>query len=171
VSRHVILVGLSGSGKSMAGRGAARLLGCAFRDLDGEVVRECGMTIAEVFAQEGEAAFRVRERDAMQRALAAPAHVVAAGGGWAAEPGNLEDAHDRALIIWLRCAPETAAARLAGAVDRPLLAAGTLPALRAQLEVRRGFYERAHAAVDTDGRSIGEVAEAVAALARTSGGW
>jgi shikimate kinase len=171
VSRHVVLVGLSGSGKSSAGRGAARLLGCAFRDLDDEVARESGMTVAEVFAREGEAAFRVRERDAMDRALAAPAHVVAAGGGWAAEPGSLEGARDRALIIWLRCAPETAAARLVGAVDRPLLASGTLPALRAQLEARGGFYERAHAAVDTDGRTIGEVAEAVAALARTSGGW
>jgi shikimate kinase len=97
--------------------------------------------------------------------------VVAAGGGWAAEPGNLAQVLDRALIVYLRSAPETAAARLAGAPDRPLLADGVLAGLRAQLAVRSGCYERAHAVVDTDGRSISEVAEAVAALARTKGGW
>lgn len=171
MSRHVVLVGLSGSGKSSAGREAARLLGCAFRDLDEDVSRRSGTSIPELFRREGEAAFRTLEREAMADALAARPHVVAAGGGWAAEPGNIEQVLDRTLIVYLRCAPETAAGRLAGATDRPLLAAGALPALRAQLGVRRGCYERAHAVIDTDGRGIADVAQAVAALARTTGGW
>jgi shikimate kinase len=171
VRRHVILVGLSGAGKSAVGCETARLLDCAFRDLDDEVERRCGMRIPEIFRRHGEADFRRRERDAMTRALAAPAHVVAAGGGWAAEPGNLEQALEATLVIYLRCAPETAAARLAGATNRPLLAGDVVGALRSQLGVRSAAYERAHATVDTDRRSVAEVTAAVAALARTTGGW
>lgn len=171
MSRHVILIGLSGAGKSAAGRAAAHLLGCAFRDIDDDVVRGSGLSISELFRRHGEPAFRARERDAIERALAAAPHLVATGGGWAAEPGNLERALDVALVIYLRCPPETAAARLADVTDRPLLAGNTLAALRSQLAARAAFYERAHAAVDTDGRGIDEVAQAVAALARTTGGW
>jgi shikimate kinase len=171
VSRHVVLIGLSGSGKSAAGRQAARLLDCAFRDLDDDVERQCGVPILEIFRRHGEADFRRRERDAMTHALAAPAQVVATGGGWAAEPGNLEPVLDTSLVIYLRCAPETAAARLAGVANRPLLAGDVVAALRGQLAARSGAYARAHATVDTDGRSIAQVAEAVAVLARTMGGW
>ncbi len=171
MSRHVILIGLSGAGKSAAGQAAARLLDCAFRDIDDDIVRRSGLTIPELFRRHGEADFRARERDAMERALAAPAHLVATGAGWAAAPGNIDRALDVALVIYLRCGPETAVARLAGSTDRPLLAGDPLAALRGQLAARAGFYERAHAAVDTDGRGIDEVAQAVAALARSTGGW
>jgi shikimate kinase len=171
VSRHVVLIGLSGAGKSAVGRAAARLLHCAFRDLDDDIVRRSGMAVPELFRRHGEAEFRMREREAMERALVAPAHLVATGGGWAAEPGNLERTRGVALVVYLRCTPETAAARLGGSTDRPLLAGDALEALRAQFAVRAGFYQRADAAVDTDGRGIEEVAEAVAALARTNGGW
>ena len=169
--RHVVLIGLSGAGKSAVGRETARLLDCAFRDLDDDVERQCGRTIPEIFRRDGEAHFRMRERDAMRQALVTPAHVVAAGGGWAAEPGNLEQALETALVIYLRCAPEIAAARLAGVTNRPLLAGDVVAALRGQLGVRGAAYERAHATVDTDRRSVAEVTEAVAVLARTTGGW
>jgi shikimate kinase len=171
VTRHIVLVGLSGAGKSAAGRAVAALLGCAFRDLDEDIVAATGLAIAEIFRTRGEAAFRLLERDAMDRACRATPHVVAAGGGWAAQGGNLERVLDVALIVYLRCAPETAAARLGDARDRPLLAPDPLTALQAQLGARRASYERAHAVVDTDGRGVRDVAEAVAALARRSGGW
>jgi shikimate kinase len=171
VNRHVILVGLSGAGKSAVGRETARLLDCPFRDLDDDIVRRSGMTIPELFRRHGEADFRVRERDAMERALGTPAHVVAAGGGWAAEPGNLERVLDVTFVVYLRCTPEVAAARLAATTDRPLLAGNALEALRGQLAMRAAFYERAHAVVDTGDRGIEEVARAVAVLARTTGGW
>lgn len=171
MKRHIILIGLSGTGKSVAGREVAALLGCPFRDLDEDIVASTGLAIADIFRTRGESAFRNLERDAMARALGTAPHVVAAGGGWAAQRGNLERVLDAALIVYLRCAPETAAARLGEARDRPLLVPDPLTALRAQLRAREGSYERAHAVVDTDECGPRDVAEAVVALARRSGGW
>jgi shikimate kinase len=171
VTRHIILIGLSGAGKSAAGREMAALLGCPFRDLDDDIVASAGLAVADIFRTHGEPAFRRLERDAMEHAVGTAPHVVAAGGGWAAQPGNLEGVLDVALIVYLRCAPETAAARLGEARDRPLLVPDPATALRAQLRARQASYERAHAVVDTDERSPRDVAEAVVALARRSGGW
>lgn len=171
MKRHVLLLGLPGAGKSAVGRLAARGLGCAFCDLDARVAEVSGMSVAELFARRGEPAFRDAERQAAEHALAAPPHVVAAGGGWAAQPGNLERAAGRALTVHLVCAPETAAGRLAGMHDRPLLAGDMLGRLRSLAAERAAFYRRADAAVPTDDRTVEEVASDVVALARSAGGW
>lgn len=169
--RHVVLVGLPGAGKSSVGRLAAALLGAAFEDSDDLVERAAGRTIAQLFAGEGEAAFRRREREAMVGALARPPRVIAAGGGWAAQPGNLEAAEPRAFTIYLACSAETAAARAGTSPARPLLAGDAAAAVRELLHRRRPFYERAAAMVDTEGRTPAAVAADVAALARSQGGW
>jgi shikimate kinase len=172
VKRHVVLIGLPGAGKSTVGRLAAARLRAAFDDLDAVVAAGAGRSIAEIFAREGEAAFRRLEREAMTAALARPARVIAAGGGWAAEPGNLETASGRALVIHLACAPGTAAARTAGSAGRPLVAErDPLPDLEALLDRRRPAYGRADVEVPTDGRLPADVAGEVVALARSHGGW
>jgi len=171
VKRHVVLIGLPGAGKSSAGRLAARALGCPFCDLDDRVVAETGTTIAELFAREGEAAFRDAERSAFDRALAEPPQVIATGGGWAAQPGNLDGARDRAITVHLACASATAARRLAGTRDRPLLAGDMAVQLDRLALTRAAFYEGAEATVATDDRPPREVAAAVVALARSAGGW
>lgn len=171
MTRHLVLIGLSGAGKSTVGREAARLLGCPFRDLDDAVAHTAGLPVPAIFRQRGEPAFRDLEREAMDRALQEPPHVVAAGGGWAAQPGNLERAAPVAFVIYLRCTPETAARRLGEASGRPLLGSDPLGALREQLAGRETFYERAQEVLDTDDQSPAEVGAKIAALARTSGGW
>jgi shikimate kinase len=171
VRRHVVLVGLPGAGKSAAGRLAAEALGCSFCDLDARVEAGTGMSITELFARRGERAFRDAEREELGRALAEPAQVVAAGGGWAAQPGNLERARGRAVTVHLVCAPETAAARLVGAGDRPLLTGDLAAGLRRLAADRAAYYARADAAVPTDGRTVEAVAGDIVALARSAGGW
>jgi shikimate kinase len=171
VKRHVVLIGLPGAGKSAAGRLVALALGCPFCDLDARIVADAGMTIAEFFAHHGEGAFRDAERVALDRELAGPSQVIAAGGGWAAQPGNLERARERAVTVYLRCAPETAARRLAGTEDRPLLAGDPVGRLRLLATERAPFYQRADATVEADDRTAQEVADAVVALARSVGGW
>lgn len=171
MKRHVVLLGLPGAGKSTVGRRAARLLGADFDDIDVLVVRRAGRSIADIFATEGEPAFRRRERAAMAAALRRPARVITAGGGWAAEPGNLEAAAGRALTVYLSCTPETAVRRTAGSADRPLLAADHLPALAALLARRDPFYRLADVEVSTDERDADAVASDVVALARSHGGW
>lgn len=168
--RHVVLIGLPGAGKSAAGRVAAGLLGAGFTDLDQAVVLETGRSIPELFAHPGEAGFRALERAAMERALTLASQVIAPGGGWAAQPGNL-DAAAGAFLVHLRVSPEVAAGRLAEDRDRPLLQGDPYHRLEQLWRERERFYRRAEAEVDTDAMSPVLVAEAVAALARRNAGW
>ena len=120
MKRHIVLVGLPGSGKTTVGRLAANLLSTAFTDIDETVVAAAGMSVAEVFRVGKEVQFRRIERAAMDGALAAPSHVVAPGAGWMVQPGNLAAAAE-AVLVYLKISPQTAAARLAGDQSRPLL--------------------------------------------------
>lgn len=171
MNRHLILIGLSGAGKTSVGARAAALLGTRFRDLDAEVAGAMGGDIPTIFRERGERAFRAAEREAMARALDDAPHVIAAGGGWAAQPGNLEVVAGRALIVLLSCTPAAAADRLRGMTDRPLLDGDPAGALRHLAQARAPFYARADVTVETVGRDVEEVAREVAALARSSGVW
>lgn len=169
--RHIVLVGLPGAGKSSAGRILAGLLQTSFADLDEVIVRDTGLSIAELFAGRGEPTFRAIERAAMDRAVAEPPQVIAPGGGWAAQPGNLEAAEPLALVIYLSVTPEVAAARLEEDRDRPLLQGDPYRRLEQLLHQRERFYRRAGFEVVTDAMTPNRVAEAAAQLARQYGGW
>jgi shikimate kinase len=171
VKRHVVLIGLPGAGKTVVGRSVAAALGTDCEDLDAAIVAAAGRAIPAIFAELGEPAFRDLEREAMARALARPPHVIAAGGGWAAQPGNLESARGKALVIHLWCSPETAAARVGGGSERPLLGGDRLAALRRLDAERAAFYAQAGAVVNTEGRAVAEVAREVGRLARSAGRW
>lgn len=170
--RPIVLVGLPGCGKSAAGRLAAELLGAPFTDLDDVISRTTSRSVTRIFAEEGEARFRELERAAMAGALTGPAGVIAPGGGWAAQPGNLELVAGGPLLIYLRVTPASAAERIGDPSTRPLLA-GSAPVARltALLEAREPYYRRAGHSIDTDGRPVEDVARAVVRLARTHGAW
>jgi shikimate kinase len=168
--RPIVLIGLSGAGKSTVARLAASLLDTTWIDLDLEIEAAAGCTVEEVFARGGEAAFRERERAAMAAALAGPPAVIASGAGWAAQPGNLAGATPAAFTLYLSLAPEAAARRLGAAGDRPLLAGDPLPKLREQLGLRERLYRLAELEIDASGPPA-LVAEAVAVAARHYAGW
>ena len=155
----------------MAALAAARL-DAPWCDLDERVVRTTGMSIRAIFAAEGEASFRALERTAMLAALAEAPQVIAAGAGWAAEPGNLADAACKAFTIYLRVTPAVAAGRLAGATDRPLLD-GVPPEQRIAelLAVREPSYRAAAAILTADDATPEAIAAQVVALARREAGW
>ena len=163
MNRHLILVGLPGSGKTTVGQRAAALLSTAFSDIDLLVARSAGQSIATIFATEGEPAFRRLERDAVHGALAAPPHVIAPGGGWASQPGNLETAAG-ALLVYLMVSPEVAARRIAAQTGRPLFEGrDVLEAMRELLRQREHHYRRAQVVLDGD-RDPELVARDLAAL-------
>jgi shikimate kinase len=133
-------------------------------------VAEAGCSIPELFAREGEAAFRARERRAMARALAEPPQIIAAGGGWAAQPGNLDEAELRALVVLLEVSPAVAARRVGAASDRPLLVGDPLPKLEALAAERAVYHARAGFAIAADAAPE-LVAAALATGARQYAGW
>ena len=165
-----MLVGLSGSGKSLAGRALAQVLGTALTDVDEMIEREAGRTITRIFSTEGEAAFRERERRVMRQALADPPHVIVPGGGWAAQPGAMAGARS-ACTIYLRTSEAVAAKRLAGDHSRPLLGGDAEGRLAVLLAERVGYYESAEHTVETDDRSPDGVLAALLDLARAEAGW
>lgn len=170
---HVVLIGLSGSGKSAVGALVAERLGAPFVDVDQLIVRREGMPIAAIFGARGEAGFREVEAATMRELLAGTPSVIAPGAGWSAQPGHLEGAFPVALTVYLETSPAVAVRRLEGEADlRPLLAVGEpLEQMRKLLEEREGYYAVAHHRVRTDARTETDLADEIAALARAGAGW
>ncbi|MEU4467222.1 shikimate kinase [Streptomyces sp. NPDC024017] len=156
----VVLVGPMGVGKSTVGQLLAERLGVSYRDTDDDIVAEQGRTIAEIFVDEGEPAFRAIEKAAVHRALAEHDGVLALGGG------AILDADTRALLAGQRVAylsmdVEEAVKRTGLNAARPLLAVNPRKQWRELMEARRHLYEGvATAVVATDGRTPEEVTEA-----------
>ncbi|MBI5948867.1 MAG: 3-dehydroquinate synthase [Chloroflexi bacterium] len=165
-SRAIFLIGLSGSGKSTAGRILAERLGWAFADTDAMIEAAAGRSIPEIFRDEGEARFREREVAALREVRGRDGIVVATGGG-APTTAAGRAAIASGLVVWLDVTPEEAVRRLQsdpGTEARPLLEGDALARLRALDEARRPIYERADAHVDVDSRPPEEVAETLRRL-------
>lgn len=170
--RHIVLVGLPGSGKSTVGKLVAEALGAPVIDIDGLLVREMGMPINQIFGMLGEPRFREMEREAVKAAQAREPCVIVPGGGWAAQPGQLEAAKQGSLVIYLRCQAATATKRSEQGESRPLLAGGDpVQKMKLLLEEREPFYRKADYQVDTEKSPAEAVAAEVMALARQHGGW
>ena len=170
----VWLVGMMGSGKSVVGRALAARLGRPFVDTDAEIAREAKQTIPEIFAEQGEAAFRALER-AVIDGLAGRPLVVALGGGAIAQPGAAARLTSSGTVVHLRARPDTLLERVHEGADRPLLAGldreGRLERLRALLAERAPAYAAAQVVIDTDGLGVSQVADAVVrALGAPRGG-
>jgi len=101
VNKHVYLTGFMGAGKTTVGRALAKLLGWPFVDLDSRIASEHGMTIAEIFAERGEHAFRRLESLALQSLNDSPALVVATGGGVLSSPESRDWIRDHGTAVWL----------------------------------------------------------------------
>lgn len=165
----VVLVGSSGAGKTVVGSLLAARLTWSFLDLDAEVERLAGCTIADLFEREGEGSFRDLEARVTRSARVTRHTVVSTGGGWMAR-AELRDTWPGAVRVWLRVEPGVAAARLArDRSTRPLLA-GPYPEseLRRLLTGRIPAYRLAEMAVRTDGLSPEAVVNVILdGLART----
>ena len=123
---NLYLAGFMGVGKTTIGRAVAYRLGFTFCDSDREIERLTGRTIPELFAQEGEAAFRIREREFVERGHPAERCVVACGGGLIVQPGMLELVRSKGVAMCLHASLETILQRTAGHADPagPVVAAG-----------------------------------------------
>jgi shikimate kinase len=173
VKRHVLLVGLPGVGKSAVGRLVSEGLSAPLLDIDSILVRQMGMPVAQIFGMVGEPRFRAMERDAVDTARAREPAVIVPGGGWAAQPGQLDAARKDCLLIYLKCTPATAARRAERGEVRPLVAGAADPVdrIRTLLAAREPFYKLADYEVSSDVKPTSAVAREVIQLARQHGGW
>lgn len=159
---NLALTGFMGTGKSSVGRLVADQLRFTFLDTDDVLVSRAGKPITEIFAQEGEAAFRQKECALVQELALRTRTVIATGGGLPVNPANLASLKTHALVMCLWASPEKIWERVRGQNHRPLLNdPDALAKLRALLEAREPFYRQADVLVNTEMRSLREVAHQV----------
>ncbi len=143
------------------------MLAADFTDIDEAVESETGRSIPAIFQESGEAEFRRLEAAAMERALAQPPHLIAAGAGWIAQPGNLDAVRAAgAGVLYLKVGTATATSRVGTDRNRPLLTGGDPGArLQALAREREPWYQKADAVVNAEA-DVESVAAQVAELAR-----
>jgi shikimate kinase len=165
LTKPLFLVGFMGTGKSTVGTLLAARWGWPFVDLDERIEQQTGSTIAELFANVGEAGFRAEEARALKLVAAERLQVVAVGGGAVIHKGNLPLMLSVGVVVCLRATPDTILARVGDAATRPLLsqAQDRRAEIERLLQARAGYYQQAHHTVDTDGIAPSHVANQIEA--------
>ena len=116
-----VMIGLPGSGKSTIGRRLAKAMGLEFMDTDTEIERRTGRTIAEIFATDGESAFRCLEEEVIREALQGHDGILSLGGGAVTTPG-VRGALAGQTVVYLEISAAEGVRRTSGSTLRPLLA-------------------------------------------------
>jgi shikimate kinase len=160
---NVALIGFMGAGKTSVGRLVAENLGFEFLDTDELIQSRNGRTIADIFAKEGEPAFRALEKQVVQELSARKKTVISTGGGLPTDPENLAALKSYALVVCLWASPEKIWERVRHQSHRPLLhAADPQKKIRELLAAREPFYKQADVLINTDLRSVREAAQQIA---------
>ena len=187
----ISLTGFMGCGKSSVGRKLSELLCCPFMDLDAEIEARCGCTVAEIFAERGEAEFRMLEKETLKDILETdgrvleispssstpacknqehpsnerPQMILALGGGAVMTPECERMVHEQSVCVYLRTSVDELVSRLSEeSAGRPLLNTTDLRTRILDLMSKRtSTYERvAHLVIDTDGKTIDQAASEIA---------
>jgi shikimate kinase len=168
--RSLFLIGYRGTGKSTIARLLAERLGYDWVDADDEIEQQAGKSIAEIFADDGEAAFRELEADVVAELCRLRTTVVALGGGAVMSEANRTAIRSAGIVVWLKASVETIARRMAAdamsSSRRPnLTAAGGLSEIETVLAAREPIYRAcATCEVDTEDKTPAEIVDQIAAL-------
>lgn len=163
-SDNLILIGFMATGKSTIGRICADLLGYEFQDTDEQIVKHAGMSVPEIFAAEGEAGFRAREREMIARLTMSGRQVIATGGGAVLDRDNARRLCAAGSVVGLLARPETVLRRVGDTATRPLLRSARSPAKRIEsmMSERLPIYrEVAGLCFDTDDGSPQDIADRI----------
>jgi shikimate kinase len=163
-AQHLVLVGLMGSGKTTVSRVIAERLRRRVLDSDAVIEARTGRTVREIFATDGEAAFRALESSVLLEALASeePVVIAAAGGVVLSESNRTALVASDAKVVWLCADPLVLLERVKSGQHRPLLdgdARGTLLQMAADREAL--YREVADVIVSVDNRSVADIVEAI----------
>jgi shikimate kinase len=165
---NLILTGFMGTGKSSLARILAERWHRPLLDTDRLIEERAGMSIPEIFATHGEAAFRAMERQCIEEWLPENNAVIACGGGLIVADGMNELLKTKGVVICLSATAETIYRRIAQSGHRPLLRTeDPLARIKELLAEREPAYSRVGIGIFTDGRSFAELANHIERLYRT----
>ena len=167
----IVLVGLMGAGKTSVGRRLAEKLGIPFVDADHEIEAAARKSIAEIFADHGEAYFREGERRVILRLIGNGAQVLATGGGAYMNDETRARIQDHGISVWLKAPLPLLMKRVMKRQDRPLLKTGDPESvMRKLIETRYPVYRLADLAVESRDVQHGQmVNDVIRALAQWDG--
>jgi shikimate kinase len=169
LKKSVAMVGMMGAGKTAVGTAVARMLRVPFLDSDREIEKAANMTIAEIFSRDGEAFFRERETEVIERLLKTRRCILSTGGGAFLFERNRRIIAEKGVAVWLRADLDLLWSRVRHKTTRPLLRTAHPRATLAELYERRvPEYAKAEIVVDADPEfSVEQMAERVIAALAT----
>lgn len=164
---RLVLIGYRGAGKTSVARQLALVLGWDWVDADVEIELKAGRSIASIFAEQGEPAFRDLESQTLAKLLGRSRLVIAAGGGAVVRCENRKLLRRSGPVVWLQASPETIWRRIQAdattAARRPNLTGfGGLAEVQTLLTQRTPWYaECASLAVDTEGKCVEQICQEI----------
>jgi shikimate kinase / 3-dehydroquinate synthase len=161
---NIVLIGFMGTGKSAAGHSVAARLGRTFIDTDDIIETRTGRTIAQIFAEDGEAAFRRLESEVVAEVCASGGAVIATGGGVPLRAANMLALRRGGIIVSLTASSQAILERVGEGADRPLLGASPAATVERLLAERDAVYRDADLVIDTTGTSTEQVADRIVAF-------
>src|SRR3990172_7504766 len=162
VNMKIFLTGFMGTGKTVVGARLAARLGLFFFEPGRLIEKEAGLKVTEVFASEGEAGFRRRERELIATLANRRDCVIATGGGAVLDPENVQHLKMGGVIVCLRAEPGVILQRVGPDDRRPLLEGQErLARIRELLEMRAAAYARADLSIDTSTSNVEEVVDQI----------
>lgn len=168
MQRNIILIGFMGTGKSTIGRNLSQTFGYPLTDTDHLIVEQQGRPIPEIFASEGEEAFRDIETNVLHSLHQHSGHIIATGGGIIGREENRKLLRELGYVVWLIAKPSEILDRTSRNSNRPLLnTPDPESTIRELLEIRTPFYrDTAHLGIETDNLSFDEVTTGIIESAR-----
>lgn len=161
--RHIVITGFMGTGKTTTGRLVAKQLNRTFVDMDDLIVERAGKPIPAIFAEDGEVAFRLMERDVLEEIANTGGQVIATGGGALVADINRQLVKDHTFLVCLTATPDVIEVRIGKDSGRPLAA------LWQELLIKRvPAYADIPIQVDTSHRQPNQVAEEIVRLWQSS---
>jgi shikimate kinase len=160
--QNIALIGFMGTGKSSVGQIVAQLLHFTFLDTDHVIESRTGKSISDLFAQDGEPAFRELEKKIVAELATRKKTVISTGGGLPVNPDNLASLKTHALTVCLWASAEKIWERVRSQTHRPLLnEPDPLAKIKKLLEQREPFYRQADVLLNTEMRALKDVAQQV----------
>lgn len=163
-NRNIILVGFMGTGKTSVANALARMTNMKLIEMDALIEETAGKPITQIFAEEGEPAFRKIEHDLAANLSSPKASIISTGGGIVLNPDNIRLLSEGGLVVCLQASVDEILRRVENDTDRPLLHTddrrGKVLSLLSQ---RQELYNKIPFQIHTDGRSIENIAQTILA--------